>query len=214
MRCRFSYWKGSGPASRLPVTVWGQCSTDSRSDEDSLARVTQRVDEAGVRLRGLFNPQLTGTRKLASENIRQIDSVRQIVGKAGSPEDLETLDREAATAAEYSHVADVIDQGLAVAIAAHPAFALRDTVRLRGERTRELLVQTRRAVTAGEAAVDDQMARVTQGDSLRGALRSFLVASAARQAQATAGLTSLVERDLNLAWRGARGRRASQRRGR
>ena len=125
-------------------------------DEDSLARVTQRVDEAGVRLRGLFNPQLTGTRKLASENIRQIDSVRQIVGKAGSPEDLETLDREAATAAEYSHVADLIDQGLAVSIAAHPAFALRDTVRLRGERTRELLVQTRRAVTAGETAVDDQ----------------------------------------------------------
>ena len=39
---------------------------------------------------------------------------------------------------------------------------------------------------------------MTQGDSLRGALRSFLVASAARQAQATAGLTSLVERDLTL----------------
>ncbi len=168
------------------------------SDEDSLARVTQRVDEAGVRLRGLFNPQLTSTRTLASENIRQIDSVRQIVGKAGSPEDLETLDREAATAAEYSHVADVIDQGLAAAIAAHPAFALRDTVRLRGERTRELLVQTRRAVTAGEAAVDDQMARVTQGDSLRGALRSFLTASAAHQAQAAASVTSLVERDLSM----------------
>ena len=130
--------------------------------------------------------------------MRQIDSVRQVIRGAGTSEDVATLDREAATAAEYSHIADVIDHGLATAIAAHPAFALRDTVRLRGERTRELIVQTQRAVVAGEKAVDDQMARVTQGDSLRGALRTFLTAASTNQAQAANTLTSAVARDLSL----------------
>jgi len=165
--------------------------------EDSLAHVTQIVDEAGVRLRRLFTPQLADTRRLASDNGRLIDSVRRIVQVAGTPADLETLDREAATAAQYSHIADVIESGLPAAIAAHPAFALRDTVRLRGERTRQLIVQTQRAVTSGEAAVDEQIARVSQGDTARGA-RLELTAAAASQDQAAAGLTVAVERDLGV----------------
>jgi TolA-binding protein len=167
--------------------------------EDSLAHVTQIVDEAGVRLRRLFAPQLEGTRRLAADNVRLLDSVRQVVRIAGTPADLETLDREAATAAEYSRVADVIERGLPGAIASHPAFALRDTVRLRGERTRQLIVQAQRAVTTGEAAVDDQIARVSQGDTAREARQALAVATAL-QDQAAASLTVAVEHDL-----GARG---------
>src|SRR6185312_516703 len=168
------------------------------STEDSLTRVTQDVDEAGARLRRIFAPQFEGTRTLAADNIRQIDSVRQVVRSAGSAEDLATLDREAQTASEYAHIADVIEHGLPAAIAGHPAFALRDTVRLRGERTRELIVQTQRAVVAGETAVDEQMQRVVQGDETRGALRSLVTAAAATQEQAAQGLTTAVEHDLGV----------------
>ena len=95
------------------------------------------------------------------------------------------LDREAATAAEYGRIADMIEHGLDQVIANHPAFALRDSIRLRGERTRQLIVQTQRAVTTGEAAVDEQMARVSEGgSSTRASLRSTLNAAAAAQAQA------------------------------
>ncbi len=164
--------------------------------EDSLARVTETVDAAGGRLHRMFEPQVTGTRSLASENLRQIDSVRLAVAAVGTADDREALRREAEIAATYAHLADAVDRGLVRAIGNHPAFALRDTIRLRGERTRQLIVQTRRAVAAGEAAVDDQVARVSADDTTREVLRRTLVAASAAQDQAAAALTAAVARAL------------------
>ena len=165
----------------------------------SLARVTQHVDVAGVRLHRLFTPQFSDMRKISADNIRQIDSVRRSMGAYAAPSDLAVLDRETATAADYSRIADMIEQGLNQVIANHPAFALRDSIRLRGERTRQLIVQTQRAVTTGEAAVDTQMARVSAGgSSTRASLRSTLNAAAAAQVQAVSALTAAVERDLSV----------------
>jgi len=167
--------------------------------EDSLARVTQNVDFAGIRLHRLFGPQFADMRKTSSDNIRQIDSVRRSLGGLGSPQDLAVLDREAATAADFAQLADLIERGLNQVIANHPAFALRDSIRLRGERTRQLIVQTQRAVTTGEAAVDEQMARVSEGgSSTRASLRSTLNTAAAAQDQAATTLTTAVERDLTV----------------
>ena len=107
-------------------------------DEDSLARVTQRVDEAGVRLRRLFNPQLTGTRKLATENIRQIDSVRRIVGKPARRKTwrCSTVRRDrCGVLAGRRH--DRSGSRLGPSRTTRPLRS-RDSVRLRGERTREL----------------------------------------------------------------------------
>ena len=164
--------------------------------EDSLARVTQNVDQAGVRLRRLFVPRLVGVRTLAAQNEYLIDSVRRSMGSLATSEDLAMLDRETEAAAEYSHVADVIDQGLGRAIANHPAFALRDTVRLLGERNRALIVQSQRAVATGEAAVDYEMVQAAEGDSARGPLRRTLAAAVTAQTNAAAALTISVERDL------------------
>ncbi len=177
----------------------GPMFTRMSAAEDSLARVTQHVDVAGVLLHRLFTPQFTDMRKLSTDNIRQIDSVRRSMGPYAAPSDLAVLDREAATAAEYGRVADMIERGLNQVIANHPAFALRDSIRLRGERTRQLIVQTQRAVTTGEAAVDEQMARVSEGgSSTRASLRSTLNAAAAAQEQAAGLLTAAVEHDLTV----------------
>ena len=164
--------------------------------EDSLARVTQNVDQAGVRLRRLFVPRLVGVRTLAAQNEYLIDSVRRSMGGLGTSEDLAILDRETQAAVEYAHVAEVIDQGLGRAIANHPAFALRDTVRLLGERNRTLIVQSQRAVATGEAAVDYEMVQVAEGDSARGPLRRALAAAVNAQTNAAAALTVSVEHDL------------------
>ena len=167
--------------------------------EDSLARVTQRVDESLVRLHRLFNPQFHDMRELAADNVRQIDSVRRSLRDAGSPTDLAILDREQATAGEYAQLEATIEQGIDKAIANHPAFALRDSVRLRGERTRELIVQTQRAVATGQAAVDEQMARVARGEaSPRTALRNTLTTASAGRDQSATQLTGVVEHDLTM----------------
>ena len=177
----------------------GPMFTRMSAAEDSLARVTQHVDVAGLLLHRLFAPQFSDMRKISSDNIRQIDSVRRSMGAYAAPSDLAVLDREAATAADYGRLADVIERGLNQVIANHPAFALRDSIRLRGERTRQLIVQTQRAVTTGEAAVDEQMARVSEGgSSTRASLRSTLNAAAAAQEQAVSVLTVAVERDLTV----------------
>ncbi len=177
----------------------GPMFTRMSAAEDSLARVTQHVDIAGVLLHRLFAPQFSDMRKMSSDNIRQIDSVRRSMGAYAAPSDLAVLDREAATAAQYGRIADMIERGLNQVIANHPAFALRDSIRLRGERTRQLIVQTQRAVTTGEAAVDQQMARVSEGgSSTRASLRSTLIAAAAAQEQAVGVLTAAVEHDLTV----------------
>jgi cellulose synthase operon protein C len=177
----------------------GPMFTRMSAAEDSLARVTQHVDVAGLLLHRLFAPQFSDMRKISADNIRQIDSVRRSMGSYAAPGDLAVLDREAATAADYGRLADVIERGLNQVIANHPAFALRDSIRLRGERTRQLIVQTQRAVTTGEAAVDEQMARVSEGgSSTRASLRSTLNAAAAAQEQAVSVLTMAVERDLTM----------------
>ncbi len=137
------------PASLRLATAWGRCSGGCRPKRIHSRESRSVSTKRELRLRALLRPQLDGTRSLAGENIRQIDSVRQVIARMPAPEDLATLDREAATAADYSQVADVIDHGLDQGIAAHPAFALRDTMRLRGERTRQLIVQTQRAVATG-----------------------------------------------------------------
>jgi hypothetical protein len=71
-------------------------------------------------------------------------------------------------------------------------------VRQRGERIRALIVQTRRAIVAGEAAVDEQIALVGAADSgQRGKLQAAVVAADARRDSAANVLVTAVDRELN-----------------
>lgn len=166
--------------------------------EDSLAKISASVDSAGVRLGRLFSAQVNALRTLARENQASIDSVGATLNGSSSQDDRDYLARERASAATYSRMADEINGGVQVMVFANPAFALRDTVRQRGERIRALIVQTRRAVLAGEAAVDEQIAIVGAADSgQRGKLQAAVAAAEARRDAAADVLVQAVDRELS-----------------
>jgi hypothetical protein len=166
--------------------------------EDSLAKVSASVDSAGERLGRLFTAQVTALRTLARENETSIDSVSGSLSSSSSQSDRDYLDRERQSAAVYARMADEVTAGVQKMVFANPAFALRDTVRQRGERIRALIVQTRRAIVAGEAAVDEQIALVGASDSgQRGKLQAAVLAADARRDSAANVLVTAVDRELN-----------------
>ncbi len=165
--------------------------------EDSLARVTSNVDTAYFTLHRLIGATVTDLRDLANENATKLDSVQHSLQALASTADLAYLQQERETNAIYRRIADEVDAGLDSAIAHNPAFALRDTVRQRGERTRALIVQTRAAGAVAAAAVDSAQARVERGPSeTRLALRAALVAAQARRDAAATALVVTVDREL------------------
>jgi hypothetical protein len=125
-----------------------------------------------------------------------IDSVRTVLGASITPQDAETLQLEAQTAATYRQVADVIESGLERAVGHHPAFAYRDSVRMRAERNRGLLTEAQSALAAAQRALTDEIARL-QGSDVAGPLRSALASAESQRNAAEAQLVSVVERELN-----------------
>jgi hypothetical protein len=167
------------------------------AQEDSLAAVSASVDSSEARLERLFQVQITGLRDLAHENQVSIDSVRQRLTATRSQDDLDYLAREQESAATYQRMADEVQAGLTPAILRNPGFALRDTVRQRGDRVRALIVQTRQAVTGGEAAVDTQVARINGGEAGgRAVVQKELAAAEARREAAANALVTIVDREL------------------
>jgi hypothetical protein len=165
--------------------------------EDSLARVTADVDSAYYVLHRLIGAQAADLRGLANENTGKLDSVQQSLRGSATSADLAYIQQERETAETYRRIADEVDAGLDSAIAHNPAFALRDTVRQRGERTRALIVETRAAGAVAAAAVDSAQARVERGPSeARNALRGVLVAAVTRRDAAANALVVTVDREL------------------
>lgn len=165
--------------------------------EDSLARVTANVDSAYYTLHRLIGAQANDLRELANENSAKLDSVQRSLQASATSADLAYLQQEHETSNIYRRIADNVDARLDSAIAHNPAFALRDTVRQRGERTRALIVQTRAAGTVAAAAVDSAEARVERGPSeTRIALRAALQAAQARREAVANALVVTVDREL------------------
>ncbi|HWZ57467.1 MAG TPA: hypothetical protein VNW46_00725 [Gemmatimonadaceae bacterium] len=167
------------------------------AQEDSLSNVSAAVDSSGTRLQRMFQVQVNGLRDLAHENQLSIDSVRQRLSGSRTSDDLEYLSREQESAATYQRMADEVQAGLMAAILRNPGFALRDTVRQRGERVRALIVQTRQAVSSGEAAVDTQVARINGGEAgERTIIQKQLAAAEARRDAAANALVIAVDREM------------------
>jgi hypothetical protein len=165
--------------------------------EDSLARVTANVDSAYFVLHRLIGAQATDLRDLADENNAKLDSVQRSLQASATPADLAYLQQERETAGIYRHIADEVAAGIDSAIMRNPAFALRDTVRQRGERTRALIVETRAAGAVAAAAVDSAQARVERGPSeTRIALKAALLAAQNRRDAVANALVVTVDREL------------------
>jgi len=168
------------------------------SAQDSLTRLAVRLDATGIRIRQIFVGQINATRLLADENIAGIDSLRRtLAGMMGTQED-QLLQMETATARIYREIADVTERGVDGAIRAHPAFALRDSVRAKGVRLASLLTETQSALASTKVAVDAEIARLEGGEASGAAsLRSAIASAEARRSAAETQLIAVVTAELN-----------------
>ncbi len=166
--------------------------------EDSLARVSASVDAKRTRLRSLFAAQFSLTQDLVTENAALLDSVR----RAARLRDPRRRGHAGPRGADHGRVhppGRTVERGLTQALAHHPAFALRDTIRSHSARTHAMVDDTQRAIVAGESALDTALAnarRAAEDSAAPTPARAALAAAIARQQAAVTDLTASVERDL------------------
>ena len=171
--------------------------TQLRAAQDSLAKMSTILDAAGVRLRQMFQQQAAAARAIADENLAAIDSVRRNLGANMGETESTVLATETQTAQIYRAVADLIGSQFEGALARHPAFVMRDSARLHGQRVAVLIGETRNALTAAQQAVAGDIARLEGSESERArSLRSALSAAEALRATAEGQVVQLVEREL------------------
>lgn len=165
---------------------------------DSLNRLGVYLDAARIRLRQMFAGQVNATRLLADENIAYIDSLRRSLSTSLGSEDDQLIAIERSTATIYRAIADEVERGLDSALRKHPAFALRDSISVKGLRTRSLLSQTQQALASALQAVDAEIARLRAGDpSASGGLRAAVASAEARRTAAEQGLIGIVRAELD-----------------
>lgn len=171
--------------------------TQLRAAQDSLQRMTTVLEAAGVRLRLMFQQQAAAARAIADENLASIDSVRRNLGANMGATEATILTTESQTAQTYRAIADLIGSQFEGALSRHPAFVMRDSARIHGERVAVLIGETRTALTAAQQAVAGDIARLEGGESERAsALRSALAAAEALRTTAEGQVVQLVEREL------------------
>lgn len=145
---------------------------------DSMARLDQLMAAAEARLRELLGREVEATRMLAAENARTADSLRTALAAGVGADDREAINAEVATAAAYTRIADMAATGLDKAIAHHPAFVMRDSVRAHGAHARALLAELQGSYSGSRRDIDAALAALRGGDGP--------AARAARQALAEA----------------------------
>ena len=178
--------------------AFAQLAAQLKNVSDSLARLNVSLDATSARLRQIFQAQVNATRLVANENKAMIDSVRRVLGSAADERELQLLSIEAEIAATYGRVADVVEQGLGNALTKHPVFALRDSVRVRGDRMNALLTETQTLANNVQQTVASELARL-EGELPGRAqqLRQVLASMEQRRTAAEAQLVAIVESELN-----------------
>lgn len=165
---------------------------------DSLARLDQLMAAAEARLRELVGREIEATRTMAAENARTADSLRTALAAGATPEDRAALDAEAATAAAYARIAEMATTGLDSAIAHHPAFVMRDSVRAHGARARAILAELQNSWSTSRGDVGAALTALRGGDgpAVRAA-RQALADAEARRATAEGNVIAAVSAELS-----------------
>jgi hypothetical protein len=162
---------------------------------DSMARLDQLMAAAEARLRAMLGREVEATRTLAAENARTADSLRTALAGGASPEDRAAIDAEVATAATYARIADMAASGLDRAIAHHPAFALRDSLRAHGTQAKALLAELQGSYSGSRRDIDAALTALRGGDgpAVRAARQALAEAEARRtsvEGEAIAAVTA------------------------
>ena len=164
--------------------------------QDSLARLATALDAAAGRLRQMFQAQVAATRMLADENQHLLDSLRTAMASSLSANDRELLDTEASTAQIYRTMAEQISGGIDQAVAHHPVFTMRDSVRAHGEKSRLALTDARNALASAQTAIDAAITELRGSDGAA-AFRPALASAEAQRSAAESQLVAIVSKELD-----------------
>ena len=132
---------------------------------DSMARLDQLMTAAEARLRELLGREIEATKSLAAENVRTADSLRTTLAAGASPDDRAALDAEVAAATAYNHIAELAASGLDRAIAHHPAFVMRDSLRAHNASARAAVAQLQSGYSGSRSGVEAALAALRGGDA-------------------------------------------------
>jgi hypothetical protein len=131
---------------------------------DSLAKLDQVMASAEARLRQMLGAEIVQTRALAAENAQAAERLRATLASAAEADTREAIDAEVSTAAAYSRIAELASTGLDKAIAHHPAFVLRDSLRAHGAAARSTLAALQSAFGGSRSNVESALAQLRSGD--------------------------------------------------
>jgi tetratricopeptide (TPR) repeat protein len=131
---------------------------------DSMARLDQLMAAAEARLREMLGREIEMTRTLAAENGKTADSLRTALAAGAGAEDRAAIEAEVSTAASYAKIADMASTGLDKAIAHHPTFAMRDSLRAHNASAKAVLAQLEGSYTGTRRDVDAALAALRNGD--------------------------------------------------
>lgn len=131
---------------------------------DSLAKLDGLMASAEARLRDMLGQEIQATRSLAAENARIADSLRTSLSGSADADGRAALDAEVATAASYTKIAEMLTTGLDKAIAHHPAFVLRDSLRAHDARAKRMLADLNGSYGGSRRDVDAALAALRNGD--------------------------------------------------
>jgi hypothetical protein len=131
---------------------------------DSTARLDQLMAAAEARLREMLGREIEQTRSLAAENARTADSLRSALAAGAGPDDRAALDAEVAAANAYARIAELASGGLDKAIAHHPTFAMRDSLRAHNASAKAVLAELQGSYAGSRRDVDAALAALRAGD--------------------------------------------------
>jgi tetratricopeptide (TPR) repeat protein len=143
----------------------GALALDYQTVADSMAKLDQLLASAEARVRGMLGQEIEATRSLAAENAKTADSLRTLLESRAGPEDKAALDAEVATAAAYARIAELAATGLDRAIAHHPTFVARDSLRAHDMAARSALATLQSAYSGSRTGVAAALTALRAGDS-------------------------------------------------
>jgi len=176
----------------------GVLAADYQTLADSLARLDQLMAAAEARLRDMIGREVEATKSLAAENAKTADSLRSALGASATPDDRAAIDAEVATAAAYARIAELTSSGLDKAIAHHPAFVRRDSLRAHNAAAKATLANLQSTWGGSRRDVDAALAALRGGDGPAvQAARKALADAEARRASAEGELIAAVTAELS-----------------
>ena len=169
-----------------------------RALADSVARLDGLMASAEARLRQILNREIDATRSLAAENQKTADSLRAALAAGAGEEDRAAIEAEAATAAAYGRIAEMVTTGLDKAIAQHPAFVARDSLRAHSARSLATLTELQNTFAGSQRGIDDALNALRNGDGPAArAARQALADAEARRSAAESQVIAAVSAELS-----------------